>query len=68
MRHDAPEYYYHTRVKRGPSGLHDTWLILGGEAFDNHTVPDDEKLSLSLTAPTASFRVGRYRARCWIRW
>lgn len=49
MRHDAPEYYYHTRVKRGPSGLHDTWLILGGEAFDNHTVPDDEKLSLSLT-------------------
>lgn len=49
LRHDAPEYYYHTRVKRGPSGLHDTWLILGGEAFDNHTVPEDEKLSLSLT-------------------
>ena len=24
LRHDAPEYYYHTRVKRGPSGLHDT--------------------------------------------
>jgi len=36
-------------VKRGASGLHDTWLILGGEAFDNHTVPEDEKLSLSLT-------------------
>ncbi|WP_159565011.1 type VI secretion system baseplate subunit TssF [Budvicia diplopodorum] len=49
LRHDAPEYYYHTRVKRGPSGLHDTWLILGGEAFDNHTVPKDENLSLSLT-------------------
>ncbi|WP_238084556.1 type VI secretion system baseplate subunit TssF [Pseudescherichia vulneris] len=49
LRHDAPEYYYHTRVKRGASGLHDTWLILGGEAFDNHTVPEDEKLSLSLT-------------------
>lgn len=49
LRHDAPEYYYHTRVKRGPSGLHDTWLTLGGEAFDNHSVPDDEKLSLSLT-------------------
>lgn len=48
LRHDAPEYYYHTRVKRGPSGLYDTWLILGGEAFDNHTVPDDEKLSLNL--------------------
>lgn len=24
LRHDAPERYYHTRVKRGPSGLHDT--------------------------------------------
>ena len=49
MRHDAPEYYYHTRVRRGPSGLHNTWLILGGEAFDNHTVPPDESLSLTLT-------------------
>jgi type VI secretion system protein ImpG len=29
LRHDAPERYYHTRVKRGPSGLHDSWLILG---------------------------------------
>ncbi len=33
LRHDAPEYYYHTRVKPGPSGLHDTWLMLCGEAF-----------------------------------
>ncbi|PLR39073.1 type VI secretion system baseplate subunit TssF [Chimaeribacter arupi] len=49
LRHDAPEYYYHTRVKRGPSGLHDTWLVLGGEAFDNHTVPENESLSLNLT-------------------
>ncbi|PLR40810.1 type VI secretion system baseplate subunit TssF [Chimaeribacter californicus] len=49
LRHDAPEYYYHTRVKRGPSGLHDTWLVLGGEAFDNHTVPENENLSLGLT-------------------
>ncbi|WP_370967629.1 type VI secretion system baseplate subunit TssF [Enterobacter wuhouensis] len=49
LRHDAPEYYYHTRVKRGPSGLHDTWLTLGGEAFDNHAVPENERLSLSLT-------------------
>jgi type VI secretion system protein ImpG len=49
MRHEAPEYYYHTRVRRGPSGLHNTWLILGGEAFDNHTVPENESLSLTLT-------------------
>lgn len=34
MRHDAPERYYHTRVKRGPSGLYDTWLILGGSSFE----------------------------------
>ncbi|MGF6562641.1 type VI secretion system baseplate subunit TssF [Erwinia aphidicola] len=49
MRHQAPEYYYHSRVRRGASGLHNTWLILGGEAFDNHSVPGDESLSLTLT-------------------
>ncbi|AGB81991.1 type VI secretion protein, VC_A0110 family [Serratia sp. FGI94] len=49
LRHEAPEYYYHTRVRRGPSGLYNTWLILGGEAFDNHTVPANESLSLALT-------------------
>lgn len=49
LRHDAPERYYHTRVKRGPSGLHDTWLILGGDAFDADRMLEDETLSLSLT-------------------
>lgn len=49
MRHDAADYYYHTRVRRGPSGLYNTWLIVGGEAFDNHSVPEDESLSLTLT-------------------
>ena len=49
LRHDAPERYYHTRVKRGPSGLHDTWLILGGDAFDTDRMLEDETLSLSLT-------------------
>lgn len=49
MRHEAPEYYYHTRMRRGPSGLYNTWLILGGEAFDNHQLPEDESLSLKLT-------------------
>lgn len=29
LRHNAPERYFHTRVKRGVTGLHDTWLILG---------------------------------------
>ncbi|EPL7539355.1 type VI secretion system baseplate subunit TssF [Klebsiella pneumoniae] len=49
LRHDSPERYYHTRVKRGPSGLHDTWLILGGDAFDIDRLLEDETLSLSLT-------------------
>ncbi len=49
LRHDAPERYYHTRVKRGPSGLHDSWLILGGDAFDADRLLEDETLSLSLT-------------------
>ncbi|WP_387691774.1 type VI secretion system baseplate subunit TssF [Photorhabdus sp. RM71S] len=48
MRHEAPERYYHTRVKRGPSGLYDTWLILGGEDFDDDK-PYEENLSLTLT-------------------
>lgn len=49
QRQDAPDYYYHTRVRRGPSGLYNSWLILGGEAFDQHRVPADESLSLTLT-------------------
>ena len=24
MRHDAADYYYHTRVRHGPSGLYNT--------------------------------------------
>ncbi|MFV0575030.1 MAG: type VI secretion system baseplate subunit TssF [Vibrio sp.] len=49
LRHEAPDYFYHTRVRRSPSGLHNTWLILGGEAFDKHLVPAGESLSLTLT-------------------
>lgn len=49
LRHNAPEHYYHTRVKRGVSGLHDTWLILGNayKALDDELTP--ETLSLKLT-------------------
>lgn len=49
MRDQAPERYFHTRVKRGVNGLHDTWLILGGDAFDSDRLATDESLSLSLT-------------------
>lgn len=34
LHNDAPERYFHTRLKRAPGGLHDTWLILGGDGFD----------------------------------
>jgi len=51
MRHDAPERYFHTRVKRGPSGLYDTWLILGGRSFEIEQLADKpESLSMRITA------------------
>lgn len=49
MRHDAPERYYHTRVRRGASGLHDTWLILGGQVWEQAEAVYDETLSLRIT-------------------
>jgi type VI secretion system protein ImpG len=54
-------------VRRGPSGLHNTWLILGGEAFDNHTVPEDESLSLTLTGTNGQLPRERCKAPCSIR-
>lgn len=49
LRVDAPERYFHTRLKRGANGLHDTWLILGGEGFDKDLLSVGESLSLQLT-------------------
>lgn len=50
MRHDAPERYFHTRVKRGASGLYDTWLILGGRAFELEQLAEKpESLSMRIT-------------------
>jgi len=50
MRHDAPERYYHTRVKRGASGLYDTWLILGGRSFElDQLAEKPESLSMRIT-------------------
>lgn len=50
LRHTAPERYYHTRVRRGASGLYDTWLILGGDAFEKDFDFEEEILSLRITA------------------
>ncbi|WP_434610962.1 type VI secretion system baseplate subunit TssF [Pseudomonas sp. R1-7] len=49
LRDEAPERYFHTRLKRAANGLHDTWLILGGEGFDEDRLQTPERLSLSLT-------------------
>lgn len=49
MRRNAPERYYHTRVRRGVSGLYDTWLILGGDAWERDRLAEQETLSLKVT-------------------
>ncbi len=49
LRDQAPERYYHTRLKRAANGLHDTWLILGGGGFDQDRLHRGESLSLHLT-------------------
>lgn len=50
IRFDAPERYFHTRVKRGPSGLYDTWLILGGRSFEIEQLSEKpESLSMRIT-------------------
>lgn len=49
MRRHAPERYYHTRVKRGVTGMHDTWLILGGQQWETDRMLDRETLSLRIT-------------------
>jgi type VI secretion system protein ImpG len=49
MRREAPSRYYHTRVRRGPSGLYDTWLILGGDLWETDRVINGETLSLKVT-------------------
>ncbi|WP_205299644.1 type VI secretion system baseplate subunit TssF [Pantoea sp. Tr-811] len=49
LRDEAPERYFHTRLRRGANGLHDTWLILGGEGFDKDMLLERKSLSLRLT-------------------
>lgn len=49
MRRHAPTRYYHTRVKRGITGMHDTWLILGGQQWEVDRVLNRETVSLRIT-------------------
>lgn len=49
LRREAPERYYHTRVKRGVTGMHDTWLILGGQQWEVDRMAERETVSLCIT-------------------
>lgn len=49
MRRHAPPRYYHTRVKRGITGLYDTWLILGGHQWEDDRLFEREAVSLQIT-------------------
>ncbi|WP_085165582.1 type VI secretion system baseplate subunit TssF [Gilliamella bombi] len=69
LRHDAPERYYHTRVRKGASGLHDTWLILGGKIWDKEDELEPETLSLRITGtngmlPRKALRNARIHELC----
>ncbi|WP_201699687.1 type VI secretion system baseplate subunit TssF [Paraburkholderia hiiakae] len=49
LRHDMPERYYHTRMRRGPSGRFDTWIVLGGHAWEQSSTLPKETLTLAVT-------------------
>jgi type VI secretion system protein ImpG len=49
LRHEAPERYFHSRVQHGVTGLHDTWVILGGHAWETMEDLPEESLSLRVT-------------------
>ncbi|KAB0640294.1 type VI secretion protein ImpG [Burkholderia stagnalis] len=49
LRHEMPERYFHSRMRRGPSGRFDTWVVLGGHAWEQQATLPKETLSLSVT-------------------
>ncbi len=49
LRHTMPERYFHSHVRRAPSGRFDTWVVLGGHAWESEHALPPETLSLSVT-------------------
>jgi type VI secretion system protein ImpG len=49
LRHEAPERYYHTHTRPSVTGHEDSWLMLGGHQWQDHTMLEPETLSLQLT-------------------
>lgn len=64
MRRHAPPRYYHTRVKRGVTGLHDTWLILGERSAIKTAALPVKPSHYASPAPTASYRAAPCKGRC----
>jgi len=49
LRHEAPERYYHSRIRQGANGIYRTWLVLGGHAWQEQESLFEETLSLKVT-------------------
>lgn len=49
MKYDAPERYFHTRVKQGVGGKYETYLMLGGHSWEKQNPLPFETLSLKVT-------------------
>jgi type VI secretion system protein ImpG len=64
LRHESPERYFHTRVRPGMDGLHETWLILGGNAWEAMDDLPEESVSLRVTGTNGMLpRKGMREAR-----
>jgi len=66
LRHELPERYFHTRMRRGPSGRFDAYLVLGGHAWEHQQTLQAEKLSVTVTCtngivPRQALGAGRIR-------
>jgi type VI secretion system protein ImpG len=67
LRHEMPERYFHTRTRRGPSGRFDTWVVLGGHAWEHQTALPKETLSLSVTGTNGMLPRKALREACITR-
>lgn len=48
MKSEAPERYFHTQTRKGVTGRYETWLMLGGQLWDEHLALPSETLSLKV--------------------
>lgn len=57
LAHQAswPERYYHTRIWRGVSGLHETLLMLGGRSGEQDLAQEEATLFMNLTCTNGNY-------------